>query len=166
MDIYLWKPSKAGGISGSKINQQGIISPKRAGQYKKPNKTERQGLVTSRVGQGYYRRQILDKWDAKCAVTGVDIRALLIASHIVPWSQSNDEEKLDVNNGILLSPNFDALFDRHLISFENDGSILISDKLSQKDREALGVNESIRIPVSEGMTPYLARHRLKFGENK
>ena len=166
MDIYLWKPSKAGGISGSKVNQQGIISPKRASQYKKPNKTERQGLVTSRVGQGYYRRQLLDKWDAKCAVTGVDIRAILIASHIVPWSQSNDEEKLDVNNGILLSPNFDALFDRHLISFENDGSILISTKLSPKDIEALGVSNSVRITVSEGMIPYLERHRQNFGESR
>ena len=83
----------------------------------------------------------------------------------MPWSQSNDEEKLDVNNGILLSPNIDALFDKHLISFENDGSILISDKVSGEDREALGVSESGRITVSEGMIPYLERHRQKFGES-
>jgi hypothetical protein len=82
----------------------------------------------------------------------------------VPWSQSNDDEKLDVNSGILLSPNFDALFDRHLISFKDDGSIMISDKMSQKDREALGVSEAITIPVQEGMKTYLERHRQKFGE--
>lgn len=166
IDIYLWKPSRVGRETQPKINRQGVISPTRARKYKKPGVTERKGLVTSRVGQGYYRQQIIALWEGRCPVSGVTIMPLLIASHIVPWSQSNDEEKLDVNNGILLSPNFDALFNRHLISFENDGSILISDKVTQEDREALGVVESIRIPVSEGMTPYLARHRLKFGENK
>jgi hypothetical protein len=162
IDIYLWKPSKVGKKTQSKINRQGVISPTRARKYKKPDETERKGLVTSRVGQGYYRQQIIERWEGRCPVSGVTITPLLIASHIVPWSQSNDEEKLDVNNGILLSPNFDALFDRHLISFENDGSILISDKLSQRDREALSVNESIRIPVSEGMISYLERHRENF----
>jgi hypothetical protein len=162
INIYLWKPSKAGKKTQSKINRQGVISPTRARKYKKPDETERKGLVTSRVGQGYYRQQIIERWEGSCPVSGVTIMPLLIASHIVPWSQSNDEEKLDVNNGILLSPNFDALFDRHLISFENDGSILISDKLSQRDREALSVNESIRIPVSEGMISYLERHRENF----
>ena len=162
IDIYLWKPSKAGRETQSKINRQGVISPTRARKYKKPSRTERRGLVTSRVGQGYYRQQIIDRWEGKCPITGISIASLLIASHIVPWSQSNDEEKLDVNNGILLSPNFDALFDRHLISFENDGSILISTKLSPKDIEALGVNEAIKISVTEGMVPYLGRHRKNF----
>ena len=166
IDIYLWKPSRVGRETQSKINRQGVISPTRARKYKKPDETERKGLVTSRVGQGYYRQQIIEQWEGKCPVSGVTITPLLIASHIVPWSQSNDEEKLDVNNGILLSPNVDALFDKHLISFENDGSILISDKVSQQDRLALGVNEDTRISVPAGMTPYLARHRLKFGENK
>ena len=162
IDIYLWKPSKVGKKTQSKINRQGVISPTRARKYKKPDETERKGLVTSRVGQGYYRQQIIERWEGRCPVSGVTITPLLIASHIVPWSQSNDEEKLDVNNGILLSPNFDALFDRHLISFENDGSILISDKLTQEDREALGVVESIKISVSEGMISYLERHRENF----
>ena len=60
------------------------------------------------------------------------------------------------------SLSFDALFDRHLISFENDGSILISDKVSEEDKGALGVSESIRIPISEGMIPYLEGHRQRF----
>jgi hypothetical protein len=165
IDIYLWKPSRVGRETQSKINRQGVISPTRARKYKKPDETERKGLVTSRVGQGYYRQQIIEQWEGTCPVSGVTITPLLIASHIVPWSQSNDEEKLDVNNGILLSPNVDALFDKHLISFENDGSILISDKVSGEDREALGVSESGRITVSEGMIPYLERHRQKFGES-
>jgi hypothetical protein len=163
IDIYLWKPSKAGRETQSKINRQGVITPNRARKYRKPNETERKGLVTSRVGQGYYRQKIIERWEGKCPVSGMSIIPILIASHIVPWSQSNDEEKLDVNNGILLSPNVDALFDKHLISFENDGLILISDKVSRENRDALGVSESMRISVSEGMIPFLEKHRQKFG---
>ena len=162
IDIYLWKPSKAGRETQSKINRQGVITPNRARKYRKPNETERKGLVTSRVGQGYYRQKIIERWEGKCPVSGMSIIPILIASHIVPWSQSNDEEKLDVNNGILLSPNVDALFDKCLISFKNDGSILISGKISIEDRLALGLNHTIKIPVSERMTPYLERHREKF----
>jgi hypothetical protein len=162
IDIYLWKPSKAGRETQSKINRQGVITPNRARKYRKPNETERKGLVTSRVGQGYYRQKIIERWEGKCPVSGMSIIPILIASHIVPWSQSNDEEKLDVNNGILLSPNVDALFDKCLISFKNDGSILISGKISIEDRVALGLNDTIEIPVSERMKPYLERHRKKF----
>jgi hypothetical protein len=162
IDIYLWKPSKAGRETQSKINRQGVITPNRVRKYRKPNETERKGLVTSRVGQGYYRQKIIERWEGKCPVSGMSIIPILIASHIVPWSQSNDEEKLDVNNGILLSPNVDALFDKCLISFKNDGSILISGKISIQDRVALGLNHTIKIPVSERMTPYLERHRKKF----
>ena len=164
VDIYLWKPSKAWREMQSKINRQGVISPARARKNRKPSETERRGLVTSRVGQGYYRQQIIDRWEGTCPITGVSIPSLLIASHIVPWSQSNNEEKLDVINGILLSPNFDAHFDRQLISFENDGSILISNNVPQADRDALGVSEAIKISVTEGMLPYLERHRKKFGK--
>lgn len=162
IDIYLWKPSKAGRETQSKINRQGVITPNRVRKYRKPNETERKGLVTSRVGQGYYRQKIIERWEGKCPVSGMSIIPILIASHIVPWSQSNDEEKLDVNNGILLSPNVDALFDKCLISFKNDGSILISGKISIEDRVALGLNDTIEIPVSERMKPYLERHRKKF----
>lgn len=162
IDVYLWKPSKAGRETQSKINRQGVITPNRVRKYRKPNETERKGLVTSRVGQGYYRQKIIERWEGKCPVSGISIIPILIASHIVPWSQSNDEEKLDVNNGILLSPNVDALFDKCLISFKNDGSILISGKISIEDRVALGLNDTIEIPVSERMMPYLERHRKKF----
>jgi predicted restriction endonuclease len=84
---------------------------------------------------------------------------LLIASHIVPWRDSNDEEKLDVNNGILLSPNYDALFDKHLISFMDSGDILLSDKLTDAQRMSLKLNPSASIIVTEEMIPYLILHR-------
>ena len=125
----------------------------------KPSTTERKGLVTSRVGQGYYRQEILQRFERKCAVTGVNSEELLIASHIVPWRDSNEFERLDVNNGILLSPTFDALFDKHLISFEDDGQIVLSGDSSLNLFSALGVSGNEKIKVFEGMKPYLLRHR-------
>ena len=88
-----------------------------------PAVTERSGLVTSRVGQGAYRKRIIHRWKYKCAVTNFNKLDILIASHIVPWSKSTDQERLDVNNGLLLSPTYDALFDKYLITFDNKGRI-------------------------------------------
>ena len=126
----------------------------------KPNKTESKGLVTSRVGQGFYRQELIKKFDNKCAVTGINIEEILIASHIVPWRHSNDEERLDVENGILLSPLYDSLFDRNLISFEDNGEIIISEKV--QDKELISVlNFNAKIKISEGMKKYLNKHRYK-----
>lgn len=124
-----------------------------------PEITERVGLVTSRVGQGYFRKQLIEKWNAKCAVTGCSISKVLIASHIVPWSEASDHERLDVDNGILLSPTIDALFDKHLISFEDEGTIVIGGALTKKELDILGVSKDMRLQVSKGMKKYLSRHR-------
>jgi 5-methylcytosine-specific restriction protein A len=128
--------------------------------YRMPNETERSGLVTSRVGQGAYRKRIIHRWEYQCAVTGFDKLNLLIASHIVPWSSASDEERLDVNNGILLSPNYDALFDKHLISFENSGKIILSDAIEKQAYEKIGVTGSERIiGLNSVNLEYLNRHR-------
>lgn len=128
--------------------------------YSPPNETERKGLVKSRVGQGAYRKSILFRWNFKCAVTGYSEKEILIASHIVPWKNSTDEERVDVDNGILLSPTYDALFDQHLISFEKNGKILLSDKLRKTDYGLIGVTGAERImTLSQGNLTYLERHR-------
>jgi 5-methylcytosine-specific restriction enzyme A len=125
-----------------------------------PNVTERTGLVTTRVGQGAYRKSIIYRWDCKCAVTGFDKLEVLIASHIVPWSDSSDNERLDVDNGLLLSPTYDALFDRHLISFENNGNIILSDTVDQKALLKIGVTGKERISkLNPYNLKYLDRHR-------
>lgn len=125
-----------------------------------PNETERKGLITSRVGQGAYRKSILFRWDFKCAVTRYFKKEILIASHIVPWKGSTNEERLDVDNGILLSPTYDALFDQQLISFEKNGKIILSDSLLKTNYETIGVTgkESIK-KLSSGNQYYLDRHR-------
>ena len=124
----------------------------------KPNKTERKGLVTSRVGQGFYRQELIKKFDNKCAVTGINLEEILIASHIIPWRHSNDEERLDIENGILLSPLYDALFDKNLISFQDNGDIIISKKIQDTKLISL-IDINANIKITEGMKKYLINHR-------
>lgn len=124
-----------------------------------PNVTERAGLIVSRVGQGAYRKRIIYRWDEKCAVTGFSDTDILIASHIVPWANSTDEERLDVNNGLLLSPVYDALFDRHLISFDNKGKILLSSGIDTDAYTKIGVTGKEQIVnLSMYNEKYLKRH--------
>lgn len=131
-------------------------------EYRMPNETERSGLVTSRVGQGAYRKRIIHRWEYQCAVTGFDKLNLLIASHIVPWATASDQERLDVNNGILLSPTYDALFDKHLISFENSGKIILSDTILPSAYEKIGVIGNERIQdLNASNQAYLDRHRAR-----
>ena len=158
IDIYLWKPEKAGMRSGNKISKRGKISERRRLNYKRPDTTERKGLVTSRVGQGYFRNLLIEKYDNKCAVTKSSIHSILIASHIVPWSESTEEERLDVNNGILLSPLYDALFDKHFISFNDDGMIVISEQI-EDEIKLLSIDIHGSISVNKDMHKYLRRHR-------
>ena len=126
---------------------------------KKPNSTERKGLVTSRVGQGAYRKSILHRWSYQCAATGYNDTRILIASHIQPWKDSSDSERLDVDNGILLSPDFDALFDRHLISFEPSGKIILGSALERHALGSLGITGKEKIDnLTEGNKHYLSLH--------
>lgn len=127
-----------------------------------PNKTERSGLVTSRVGQGAYRKRIIHRWEYQCAVTKFNKIEILIASHIIPWSESTDMERLDVHNGILLSPVYDALFDKHLISFDHKGGIILSDSIEEQSYKKIGVTGKEKIQnLSLYNFAYLDRHREK-----
>lgn len=120
--------------------------------------TEKQRLVSSRIGQGWYRKQLIKYWE-KCPVSGCNEIALLKASHIKPWRVSNNEERLNVFNGFLLSPNIDTLFDKGYISFENDGMILMSTRISASNLIKLGVNTTTRISISTEHIPFLMWHR-------
>jgi hypothetical protein len=160
VNIYHWKPEKAGMTSSAKVTKKDLISPKRKTNYKPPTITERSGLVTSRVGQGYFRNQLIEKFDNKCAVTQSKLNKVLIASHIVPWSEASDIERLDVNNGLLLSPLYDALFDKHFISFNQSGKIIVSTHLSDEIR-LLNIDLNASISINKKMEPYLQRHRAR-----
>lgn len=129
-----------------------------------PEILERHTLVKTRVTQGVYRQSLLHRWEYKCAVTGLSEVKLLIASHIIPWSIASPEQKMDVENGLLLSPTYDALFDQHFISFDNDGRIILSTRLPKSAFETLGVtgNEKI-LNLSKANQAYLENHRATMG---
>jgi 5-methylcytosine-specific restriction protein A len=128
--------------------------------YIYPNVTERKGLVTSRVGQGAYRKRIIHRWEYRCAVTKFNKLDVLIASHIVPWAEATHEERLDIHNGILLSPTYDALFDKHLISFEKNGKIILSESIEAEAYMKIGVTGTEIINrISRYNEEYLDKHR-------
>ena len=118
----------------------------------------KEAVVKVRVNQGIFRDILLGRY-GKCCLCGVSNAALLNASHIKPWRDSKPEEKLDVDNGFLLCPNHDRLFDKGFISFGEDGRILISNHLDQIDRVYTNVNTNMRIDLTEQNKKYLEFHR-------
>ncbi len=115
--------------------------------------------ATRRDGQDSFREDLLAYWKS-CAVTGVKSPRLLRASHIKPWAIATPEEKGDLYNGLLLAPQLDAAFDVGLITFDDDGRVVLSPQLSPADAELLGLNEGLRLRrVDAQHRPYLAFHR-------
>lgn len=121
--------------------------------------TERERLAAARVGQGEFRTALIGLWGS-CPVAGVDDLQLLRASHIKPWRDASNSERLDPHNGLLLCAHVDALFDRGLITFSDDGQVVFSDNLSLANRERLGLTDNMRISgLGPAHGPYLAHHR-------
>ncbi len=118
--------------------------------------TEKAQLINARIGQGQFRKDLLQYW-GKCAVTGFKNTSLLVASHIKPWSQSNNIERLDKFNGLLLTPNLDRAFDQGLITFSNTGSILISPLF--EEAKILGITESMSLQLTANHQSYMEYHR-------
>jgi len=85
-----------------------------------PDTTQREALIQARIGQGRFRAEVTHLWGKgeACTLTGIALPELLIASHIKPWRDSTNEERLDPANGLLLAVHADKLFDRHLLSFD------------------------------------------------
>lgn len=123
-------------------------------------------VVKRRVGQGVFRNSLLDDFGMACCMTGLKNSRLLIASHIVPWSKSAPAQKLDPENGLLLSVSMDALFDKGLISFSSTGSILIGNDLNAEAVEILGLEREFVLPeklLTEARKKNLAKHRERHG---
>lgn len=123
-------------------------------------------VVKRRLGQGVFRDLLLERFGSACCMTGLTNPRLLIASHIVPWSKSTPTQKLDPDNGLLLSVSMDALFDKGLISFSNSGSILISDDLDAHAIRILGLKNDFALSkklLTEKRKDNLAKHRERHG---
>ena len=103
-------------------------------------------MVRQRVGQQTYRKAMLEYWGSACAVTGITITSVLRASHAKPWADcENDAARLDVFNGFLLSANLDALFDRFLITFNDEGEIIVNPNISHDDQQKLGLDIDMKL---------------------
>ena len=118
--------------------------------------TEKEILANTRLGQGTFRNQLISMWQG-CAITRYRNTQMLVASHIKPWRVSNNNERLDKYNGLLLLANLDKAFDLGFISFEDNGQLKISSQLEAP--EVLGIKEGMALPVQQGHRGYLDYHR-------
>lgn len=125
--------------------------------------TTRAALVDARLGQGRFRQHLIERFGGACAVTGCSFLPLLRASHIKPWSESTNAERLDPDNGLLLTANLDALFDRGLISFSDKGELIRSEQLPRDVRAHLGPLTKQPLSLSPEQRGYLEHHRTRFG---
>lgn len=133
--------------------------------------TETLRLTKQRRGQDYFRDVVLNNYDNRCAVTGLPVRELLIASHILPWRE-NEAERLNVANGIALNSLHDAAFDQGLIAFDDELRMMLSKRLRKtlpdlavRTSFEMHVGQPLQIP-NDGMPPnleFLAWHRERHG---
>ena len=123
--------------------------------------TDRIAIVHARSGQGIFKERV-SKIETRCRITGVDNPTHLIASHCKPWRDSSNEERLNGENGLLLTPSIDHLFDRGFISFESDGKLIVSPVAHRPSLEKMGVitNNITNVgSFTSGQKNFLEYHR-------
>ena len=116
--------------------------------------------VRSSTWQKYFKNQLFKYWGIKCVLTNVQNKDLLIGAHIKPWTKSDDKEKIDVFNGLPLSPNADKIFELGLISFNEQGKLIKSSQLSNDDLSKLNINLDVTLDFKDEHFKYLNYHRL------
>ena len=124
--------------------------------------TQRLQLTRARVGQGFFRKQVI-LLDPVCRVTGVTDTRLLIASHIKPWREASNAERLSGYNGLMLSPHVDALFDEQFITFEDNGQMRMHPSLSREVLDKWSIDPDKRVDrFRPEQASFLAYHRELF----
>lgn len=124
---------------------------------------ERDAVRKIRLAQEHFRQGQLEAWGGKCCVTGCGVKEILRASHIDGWAASPDKEsRTATSNGLLLVSTLDALFDRHLISFSDDGTMLQSAAIKGKKIMGLHPNMQINGGLTEARATRMRRHRAQF----
>lgn len=123
------------------------------------NETTKERLINARLGQGGFREELFEIWKGQCALTACDISEVLRASHIKPWRVSNDDERLDPSNGILLAASIDALFDKFLITFSDEGRVEIAPGVNVEKIKKLGIRPGQKISLAASSLRYMEWHR-------
>jgi len=123
--------------------------------------TDRLAIVRARKGQGLFKDRV-GKIEFKCRITGVENPVHLVASHCKPWRDSTNEERLNGENGLLLTPSIDHLFGRGFIGFENNGGLIISPVAHHPSLLRMGIDTTKAVNVgafTSGQKQFLDFHR-------
>ena len=126
------------------------------------DETTRRRLVNARLGQGGFRAALLEIWEEQCAISGCDIGVVLRASHVKPWRHSDNRERLDPDNGILLAASIDALFDKHLITFTKSGRVRAAASIPASALAELGIPKRTTVEIGKRTQIYMTHHRAQF----
>lgn len=152
--IFIVKPFSL----NQETQRQKVETQKKIMDLSHITETEKETIIKYRVGHGQFKENLLAH-DPQCKICGIDLKGLLIASHIKPWKDSNSIERLEFGNGFLFCPNHDALFDKGFISFGDDGEILVSSVLDKNTLIQLGLTHDLKITLLETNKKYLKWHR-------
>lgn len=134
-------------------------------RYKKEcriSKKYTESVVKARKGQGLFRKRVISKWQGKSSVSSFNKTECMNAAHIKPWKDCNERECIDPDNGLLLTPNIDFLFDEGngYITFDDNGKIVFSAYLSKDIEKEFGVSKDLKIhKLNEKTREYLKWHR-------
>jgi hypothetical protein len=124
-----------------------------------PLSTERDALTRARLGQGLFRQRVAEL-EPICRVTGLERQEFLVASHIKPWRDCDNRERLSGCNGLLLSPHIDKLFDRHWISFDCSGQLIWQHEAAGEALSCWGISGANRVrPFNREQEDFLESHR-------
>lgn len=122
--------------------------------------TEAERVQKVRIGQDRFRSALLTYWNGTCPLTGIIVPELLRASHIIPWARcENDQERLNVHNGLLLSSLWDAAFDAGLITFDDNGVAIGSPRLTPAEISALNLDNTAPLTLTDDHRNRLVWHR-------
>lgn len=126
------------------------------------NNTSKEVLMNIRIWQAEFRKKLILSLK-KCPITWINDTRILNASHIKPWVMSDNNERLDIHNGFLLSPTFDKLFDRGIITFDFNKNIIISNSINDYNIKLLWIsnNQFIKDLPIEWREKYLEYHQNK-----
>ena len=123
--------------------------------------TEKEAIIKSRIGQGIYRQESIKLW-GDCSVTGFTKMDVLIASHIKPWKVSDNSERINPYNSLLLVPTIDKLFDRGYVGFEPDGKILLSDKITDIDWKKINMHRDLKLRIVPEETKKFLQYHCEY----
>lgn len=152
------------GASVDELSASGEITPTTAAIFRVPDAptlplqlrisaTEREATVHQCVGQNLFREGLMALWGGRCAITGLDVPELLRASHAKPWADSNDVERLNVCNGLLLAAHWDAAFDAGLVTVSPDGAVLASPSQSDAVWGMLCLSDALKLKLQPQHAP-------------